>query len=297
MEVISVQRKAPVLTPSKLPCLAQIPTINLTAGCAHGCLYCYAQGYGCYPGSGTILWYENLLEKLREELGKKRKRPAAVYFSPSSDLFQPLPEVRDMAYRVLELLFQSGIGVVFLTKGRIPKRHLELLTRYAPLVQAQVGLVTVDRNVTHVFEPGAASPAVRLKQAQQLVAAGIATQVRIDPILPGLTDSPDMFHRLCTALAEVGIKEVSASTLFCVRRLSAHCGIGCPARRPSGGCWRPMRRPSGCGCTKAKRQSLQCQRRGVRRSTIGLPRSVGSTASLCACVPARIQTWRPERVT
>lgn len=43
--VLPAVRKTRVLTPSSLACLAHMPTVNLTAGCAHGCLYCYTRGY------------------------------------------------------------------------------------------------------------------------------------------------------------------------------------------------------------------------------------------------------------
>jgi len=93
MQVIRVERKAAVLTPSSLACLAHVPTVNFTAGCAHECHYCYARGYLTHPGEGKIRFYTNTLAKLREELRRKRKKPTTVYFSPSSDLFQPVPEV------------------------------------------------------------------------------------------------------------------------------------------------------------------------------------------------------------
>ena len=214
IELLSVQRKSAVLTPSKLPCMARMPSINLTAGCAHGCVYCYAQGYCGHPGHDKVVVYANLLEKLRDELSRRREPPAAVCFSSSSDLFQPVPEVLDLAFDVLDLLLRRRIGVVFLTKGRIPRRHMDLLTANAPWVRAQIGLVTLDRRLLRIFEPRTATPYVRLEQARTLVDAGIATQVRLDPILPGVTDDPDALHALCAALADVGIREIAASTLF-----------------------------------------------------------------------------------
>jgi len=45
IEVKIVDRKSSVLSPSTLACLRQVATINLTAGCAHDCLYCYIRGY------------------------------------------------------------------------------------------------------------------------------------------------------------------------------------------------------------------------------------------------------------
>jgi DNA repair photolyase len=108
-----------------------MPTVNLTSGCAHGCVY-------CYTGEDKIVLYRNTLNKLKEELAHKRKRPQAVYFSPSSDLFQPVPEVLELGYRVLELLFSQGVGVAFLSKGHIPGKMMNLLLNNADKVKAQV---------------------------------------------------------------------------------------------------------------------------------------------------------------
>ena len=56
--VIKVERRSSVLTPSNLACLSRMPTINLTAGCALGCVYCYTLGYASYPGEDKIVVYE-----------------------------------------------------------------------------------------------------------------------------------------------------------------------------------------------------------------------------------------------
>ena len=106
-KVICLERKSAVLTPSSLACLARVPTVNLTAGCAHECWYCYARGYLTHPGEGKVAFYTNTLQKLREELPRKRKKPAMVYFSPSSDPFQPVPEVLDMALQRVSASYWS----------------------------------------------------------------------------------------------------------------------------------------------------------------------------------------------
>jgi DNA repair photolyase len=213
-EVTCTERKSAVLTPSSLACLAHVPTVNLTAGCAHECRYCYARGYLTHPGEGKIRFYTNTLAKLREELRRKRKRPGTVYFSPSSDPFQPVPEVLDMTYDVFQFLLESEIGVTFVTKGRIPERHRKLLASHAPLVQGRIGVITVDTAIAAAFEPFAASPDVRLSQAGELIHAGILVEARLDPILPGVTDDQESLERLCAALAGIGVRTIAASVLF-----------------------------------------------------------------------------------
>ena len=75
VEVILRQRRSAVLTPSALPCLRDVATVNLTAGCAHACLYCYARSYLSHPGDGTVVLYTNTLESIKRELGRKRSPP------------------------------------------------------------------------------------------------------------------------------------------------------------------------------------------------------------------------------
>lgn len=214
VKVIRTERRSAVLTPSSLACLSHIPTINLTSGCAHGCIYCYTRGYSTHPGENTVVLYQNTLDKLKAELARKKQRPYAAYFSPSSDLFQPVPEVLELGYNILEFLFSQGIGVAFLSKGRIPEKTMRLLLANVDKVRAQIGITTLDEYIQCVFEPNTASPRVRIEQITKLRTGGIATEARLDPILPGLTDNEDALRQLFTALAGASVKRVAVSALF-----------------------------------------------------------------------------------
>ncbi len=214
VKVIHTERKSAVLTPSSLACLSRIPTINLTAGCAHGCVYCYTRGYRSHPGDGRVALYANTLEKLRDELARRRRKPTAVYFSPASDLFQPVDEVLDLAYELLDLLLGRGIGVAILTKGTIPERHMNRLVKDAANVRVQMGMITLDPTISGLFEPRAARPEVRLAQLRRLVDAGVAAQVRLDPIIPAVTDDEASLEHLLSEVAAAGVKDIAVSTLF-----------------------------------------------------------------------------------
>lgn len=212
--VIQTDRKSAVLTTSSLACLSHMPTINLTSGCAHSCIYCYTRGYSSYPGESKVIVYSNTLDKLKIELARKKEKPRAVYFSPSSDLFQPVPEVLELGYSILELLFSQSIGVSFLSKGHIPDKTMLLLFNNADKVRAQIGITTLNENIQRIFEPNAASPSERVEHIAKLISGGIDTEARLDPILPGLTDDEDTLHKLFSALAKVCVKHAAVSTLF-----------------------------------------------------------------------------------
>jgi DNA repair photolyase len=104
--------------------------------------------------------------------------------------------------------------VAFLTKGEIPDETLELLIDHADLVQAQIGLITLDEELARILEPHAANPRTRLWQLHSLVAGGVAAAARLDPILPTLTDDPEALERQFAALAQVGVKRAAAGVLF-----------------------------------------------------------------------------------
>jgi DNA repair photolyase len=212
--VTQTERKSGILSPSSLSCLNSIPSVNLTSGCAHDCVYCYARGYTIYPGDGKVVIYKNTLEKLKDELLRKRTKPSVIYFSPSSDIFQPVPEVLELSYSVLEFLLSSNIGVAFVTKGRIPEKTLDLLLCRAENVRAQIGIITDDDNIRRIFEPKAASVERRFEQMAIMASEGIGVEARIIPILPGITDSVDSIGSLLHAISDTGIKRVAISTLF-----------------------------------------------------------------------------------
>ena len=119
-----------------------------------------------------------------------------------------------MSYDVFKFLLESEIGVAFVSKGRIPERHRNLLAAHAPLVQGRIGLITLDRATAAAFEPGAAKPEVRLAQAAELIRTGVPIEARLDPILPGVSDGADCLEPLCAALARIGVRKVAASVLF-----------------------------------------------------------------------------------
>jgi len=214
VEIILKNRKSAVLTPSQLPCLSSVPTVNLTSGCAHGCLYCYSRSYSQYPGEGKVILYGNTLQKLQMELHRKRVKPAFVYFSPSTDVFQPLSAVLKLAYDIFTFLLAQGVGVAFVSKGVIPAEHMALFAAYPQKVRAQIGLITLNPEIIQTFEPGCAPVDARLRQIARLIQLGIETEVRFDPILPGLTDDTETLDNLFRTLSQLGVRRVALNVLY-----------------------------------------------------------------------------------
>ena len=212
--LITKNRKSNVLTPSQLRCLSKIPTINITAGCFHNCIYCYTKGYSQYPGDGKVMLFNNTADKLKQELVRKQKKPQAVYFCPSCDPFQPVSQILEQTYKTMAILLEAGIGVQFLTKAIVPPDFIKLFAGYSNLVCGQIGLTSVDDSIRKIFEPGTASVSDKLATMQNLVEIGVTTGARADPLIYGIMDSDEALRDLFSVIAKTGVKEIAVNYLF-----------------------------------------------------------------------------------
>lgn len=214
LKLVIWQRRAEVLTRPQLPCMGGYHTINLSAGCPNECRYCYAQSYAYHPGWGTVAFYANAKDKLRKELAGQRQKPHLVYFSTASEPFLPVPQILDDLHAIMAMLLEADAGLVISSKCVIPDRFVELFARHPGKVLVQVGITTTDDRVRQVIEPRAATAAERLDNLARLTAASVAAEARIDPLVPGLTDTQESMQSLLPALARAGVRQAVVSFLF-----------------------------------------------------------------------------------
>ena len=177
------------------------------------CTYCYARGYRQAPRKGEVYLYVNLPNLLKEELLKKKVIPQWVILNTSSDCFQHHPDILNITYEVIRILVDHGIGISFLTKGLIPHRFFDLLRMSPEKILTQIGLVSLSERYWKEYEPGTPSPEKRLENVQRLKEIGILPEVRIDPIIPFVTDTEIEATTLFRRLQEIGVERVTLSYL------------------------------------------------------------------------------------
>ncbi len=215
LPVKEISRRSQVLKAPDFGCLKGVPAVNVTRGCLHRCVYCYARSFPETP-QGEVHLYADLPERLAKEIASRQRRgrlPAVVTFSTASDLFQPHPRLLKTTYRALKLLLERGVTVSFLTKGRIPQDFWDLFRAHPGLVKARFGLVSLSPAYHRLFEPLTASAFLRLRQMEKALELGLEPTVRIDPVIPGVTDGEEQIESLLRHLAAIGLKEVSVSYL------------------------------------------------------------------------------------
>jgi len=89
-----------------------------------------------------------------------------------------------------------------------------LFARFPSRVFAQVGITTLDERLQQAFEPGAASPSQRLGNIEKLAQIGIEAAARLDPLIPGITDTEAGLARLLAELERRKVRRAAASYLF-----------------------------------------------------------------------------------
>jgi DNA repair photolyase len=211
--VIPRLRKGKILTPAHFGCLDGIPTLNITNGCIFQCTYCYARGYSQAPKKGEIYLYANLPSLLEDELRRKKIIPPWIIFNTSSDCFQPHPDILHVTDEVIQILLDRGIGISFLTKGIIPERFFDLFAEFPGKILAQIGLVSLSERYWKGYEPHTPSPEQRIENIRNLKKVGVSPEIRIDPIIPFVTDTVGEVEALFTRLEALGVKRVTLSYL------------------------------------------------------------------------------------
>ncbi len=191
-----------------------VRAIHLVGGCAQQCSFCWQLPERGDRGQAIVRLREGAAQQLHAELSRTVPLPRAVYLSPHSDPFPPLAEVQAQSAAVIDVLGRHGVQCWIITRGYIRPAALEVLSRYRRLAKIMVGFTTADRVLQRLLEPLSAPPRLRLRQMRRLGRQGFSVQAALEPLVPGLTDTRENLSAALEALAEAGVKRVTAGYLF-----------------------------------------------------------------------------------
>jgi DNA repair photolyase len=212
---VPVHRRGPILRPARaLLAEAGLFGIDLTAGCGHGCAFCHIRGLASYPGDDRVLFDPDVSARLDAALDAMGRPPRLVVLSPTSDPLPPHRELRALAVRVVRTLLGRGIEVLVMTRGRVPPALIEVMATSPDLSRVAMGVTSLDRGLVRRLEPWAAAPRMRLRSLARLIEAGVRVEVRLEPLIAGLTDMRENVQPLFAALGRIGVRRVVAHDLF-----------------------------------------------------------------------------------
>jgi DNA repair photolyase len=223
-DVVSVRRKprwvetrlrGPILRPSLgINANPGVLGLDLTAGCAHGCPFCYIRSSPLYPGEHRVMYDTTISRRLEWTLDSMSPLPKLVVLSPASDPFPPHRPVRTQAERAIKVLLERRIEVLLMTRGRIPQNLIETLAEHRERVRVAIALTSLDRDLSRTLEPAAAPPWARIERIARLVKAGVRVEVRLEPLVPDVTDTRENIKPLFEALTQAGVRRAVTHYLF-----------------------------------------------------------------------------------
>lgn len=140
-------------------------------------------------------------------------RPRYVTLGQATEPLPGFPEAEEVLERCLRVLLPASIGVSLQTRRLVPERILDTLAEHSSLVRVTVPLPTLSDAELKVWEPSTALANQRLWNVQQLRRRKVPVTLSIKPLIPYVNDDRAHLEPLVRAVADMGIKDLTAEFL------------------------------------------------------------------------------------
>jgi len=155
-----------------------------------------------------------LLDKV-EEMARSTREKLPVMISDCTDPYQPLEGECRVTRRCVKVLAENHFPLLIVTKSDLVARDIDIFIQTKTVVSMTV--TTIRDDIAALIEPHAPPPDLRISALRAIGEQGIPAVARVDPIIPTINDDEDDFEELVSALANVGVRQITASTLKPVR--------------------------------------------------------------------------------
>jgi DNA repair photolyase len=198
-------------------------SLNPYMGCAHRCTFCYVRAFerrADRPSDdryGTSIRVKtNVVDVLRRELARSRWTHEQVAIGSATDPYQPAEGRFRLTRGAIEVLAEARNPFSIITRGPLIVRDVDVLVEAARRTSVSVtfSIPTLDPAIVATTEPGTAPPRQRLRALRTLVDAGIEASVGMAPILPGLSDRPELLADVVRAARDAGATSIWTNVLY-----------------------------------------------------------------------------------
>jgi len=198
-------------------------SLNPYMGCAHRCTFCYVRAFEARADrawddryGASIRVKTNVVEVLRRELARTSWQREAVAVGAATDPYQPAEGRYRLTRGCIEAFAEASSPFSIITRGPLVVRDVDVLSEAARRARVSVtfSVPTLDEEIWRRTEPGTAPPRQRLRALSRLVEAGIDASVGMAPILPGLSDRPELLAEVVREARAAGATGVWANLLY-----------------------------------------------------------------------------------
>jgi DNA repair photolyase len=158
----------------------------------------------------------NVAEVLRRELGRASWARESVAVGAATDPYQPAEGRFRLTRACIVELGRARTPFSLITRGPMIRRDVDVLVEAARRAKVHVSfsVPTLDERIWRATEPGTAPPRRRLDAVRVLTEAGIDCGVALAPILPGLSDDPQLIADVVREARAAGATGIWANVLY-----------------------------------------------------------------------------------
>jgi len=198
-------------------------SLNPYMGCAHRCTFCYVRAFEARADrpwderyGASIRVKTNVVEVLRRELARPSWQGEVVAVGAATDPYQPAEGRYRLTRGCIEAFAEAASPFSIITRGPLIVRDVDVLVAAARTARVSVtfSVPTLDHEIWQRTEPGTAPPRQRLRALSRLVAAGVDARVGMAPILPGLSDRPELLAEVVREARAAGATGIWANLLY-----------------------------------------------------------------------------------
>ena len=198
-------------------------SLNPYMGCVHQCTFCYVRAFELRADRPyddrywqSIRVKTNIVEVLRAQLARATWQHESVAIGAATDPYQPAEGRYRLTRGCIEALGSAATPFSIITRGPLIVRDADVLAEAARRAKVSVtfSVPTLDDEVWRKTEPGTAHPRQRLRALKTLVDAGVQASVGMAPLLPGISDRPELMEQVVREAREAGACGVWANLLY-----------------------------------------------------------------------------------
>lgn len=198
-------------------------SLNPYMGCAHRCTFCYVRAFEKRADRPSDERYGrsirvklNVADVLRFELSRPSWKRDFVAVGAATDPYQPAEGRYRLTRACIEAFAAARNPFGIITRGPLVVRDIDVLKDASREASTGVyfSVPTLDERIWRVTEPGTCPPRQRLRALRMLIDAGIKAGVAMAPLIPGLSDRPELMREVVRATRDAGAVDLWASMMY-----------------------------------------------------------------------------------